>query len=182
MQTAVYTTDQFVQDAREVRQRRLDDRRTVEALTPLLERLVALPDCLAPLGHGTSPEQSFDLYADDDLTIRIVIWRSGETTAIHNHNSWALIGVVEGNERNTNYRRLDDGSQPWHAELEEIGPVEITPGASASILPPHDIHAVSIPGGKTVAIHVYGNRLARQWRYQFDLETGEVTPFKGRTR
>ena len=182
MQTAVYTADRFVRDAMEIRHRHLDDQSTVEALTPLLERLAAQPSCLAPLGHGISPEQSFDLYTVDDLTIRVVIWLPGETTAIHNHNSWALISVVEGNERNTNYRRLDDGSRPWHADLEEIGPVEITPGTSASIFPPHDIHAVSIPAEKTVAIHVYGNNLGRQWRYQFDLDTGEVTPFKGRKR
>ncbi len=44
MQTAVYTTEQFVQDAREIRKRRLDDQNMVAALTPLLERLVAQPD------------------------------------------------------------------------------------------------------------------------------------------
>jgi hypothetical protein len=45
------------------------------------------------------------------------------------------------------------------------------------MLPPNDIHAVEIPRGKTLAIHVYGLDLARQWRYQFDKETGEVKPF-----
>ena len=89
--------------------------------------------------------------------------------------------MVEGNERNTNYRRLDDGTRPWHAQIEEAGTVEILPGCSSYILPPHDIHAVNIPDVKTVAVHVYGNNLDRQWRYEFDAESGEVRPFKGRT-
>ena len=41
-------------------------------------------------------------------------------------------------------------------------------------IPPNDIHAVEIPAGKTLAIHVYGNDLYKQWRYQFDIETGAM--------
>ena len=181
MQTAVYTIDQFVVDAKEVRRRGLDDLATVEALMPLLDRVVSQPDCLTSLGHGASPDRGIVVYADEELTIRVVVWQPRETTPIHNHNGWALIGVVEGNERNTNYRRLDDGTRPWHAEIEEAGTVEILPGCSSYILPPHDIHAVNIPDVKTVAVHVYGNNLDRQWRYEFDAESGEVRPFKGRT-
>ena len=50
------------------------------------------------------------------------------------------------------------------------------------MLPPDDIHSVDINEGKTLAIHVYGVDLTKQWRYCFDIETNEVTPYRMRTR
>jgi predicted metal-dependent enzyme (double-stranded beta helix superfamily) len=87
--------------------------------------------------------------------------------------------VIKGRERNRNYQRLDDGSEPWRAQLEEVDPSEVGAGETTSLLlPPNDIHAVEIPAGKTLALHVYGVDLPKQWRYRFDLDTGEVSPFR----
>jgi len=41
---------------------------------------------------------------------------------------------------------------------------------------------LEVPEGKTLAIHLYGLDLPAQWRYTFDLETGEVSPFKSGMR
>ena len=180
MTIAVYTLDRFVEDSRALVRQDLDARSTAEALKPLLERIVSRRECLTDCGGDSSPEEGFPIYVDDTLTITTVVWKPGIGAPPHNHNTWALIGVVEGNEQNTNYRRTDDGSRPWYAQLEKVEVVDILPGQSAYILPPDDIHSVAIPGEKTVAIHVYGNNLRKQWRYQFDLETGEVKPFVGR--
>lgn len=55
----------------------------------------------------------------------------------------------------------------------------MTAGETTSLLlPPNDIHAVEIPEGKTLALHVYGVDLSKQWRYRVDVDTGEVTPFR----
>jgi predicted metal-dependent enzyme (double-stranded beta helix superfamily) len=182
VRVAEYTLDQFVAEVRAVRAQKLGAPRNVEALTPLLERIVSRPDCLTDHGHPRSPEKDFNIYVDDTLTVRTVVWKPGETTPVHNHLGWAIIGVVEGNERNTNYRRVDDGFRPWRVKLEQVGVADIRPGQSSFILAPDDIHTVTIPEAKTVAIHLYGNDLSKQWRYQFDLETGEVRPFRGRNQ
>ena len=121
---------------------------------------------------GPGPSGGSAVYTDENLTVRVVSWKPESSTAVHNHNSWVLIGGVKGNERNTNYRRLDDGSRPWHAQLEEVETVDIRPGVCNSLLPPHDIHAVTIPEGEALALHVYGTDLGREWRFQFNLETG----------
>jgi predicted metal-dependent enzyme (double-stranded beta helix superfamily) len=181
--TAIYTVQQFVEDARAIIDKRWEERKTIEAISEPLQRLIARQDCLAdaqPEGNP-DPERGFPIYRADDLSILAVVWQPGSGTPVHNHNGWALEGIISGTERNRNYGRRDDASKPWVAELEEVEPTLVTTGQTTALdLPPNDIHAVEIPAGKTLAIHVYGNDLYKQWRYQFDLETGEVKPFQSR--
>ena len=170
----------FIDEAKELVNGKLDQETIVCQLKYLLDQIISNKQCLTELGKGSSPNQSFTIYVDETLTVSVVVWEAGSGAPPHNHNTWALIGVVEGNEQNTNYKRIDDGSSPWFANLETREVVNIFPGESSFILPPNDIHSVAIPGPKTVAIHVYGANLSKQWRYQFDLLSGVVSPFNGR--
>ncbi len=172
-----YRVQEFVEDAKRIVGRCEGPESTVQFLGPLLERLVSRPDCLADLGGSASPDESFDIHRADDITIRATVWQPNIGAPAHNHNGWAMVGVIEGHERNTAYRRVDDGSRPWKADLQEAGIAEVAPGQSAYVIPPNDVHAVAIPYGKTVAIHVFGNDIHRQWRCTFDVASGHVSPF-----
>jgi len=184
MVSKVYTLADFVRDTRETVARRLSEEETIAALIEPLERIISRPDCLAGFeGASADPDRGFTIYKADDLSILAVVWPKDGGAPIHNHNGWAIEGVIRGAEVNRNYQRLDDGAEPWRAKLEEVDPSMVGEGQTTSLaLPPNDIHAVEIPRGKTLAIHVYGMDLARQWRYQFDKETGEVKPFRGASR
>jgi predicted metal-dependent enzyme (double-stranded beta helix superfamily) len=184
MTTTVYTLQDLVRDATGIIAQRMSEERTIAAMSGPLQRIIERPDCLADMApDGADPDKGFTIYRADDLSILAVVWAADGGAPIHNHNGWALEGVVRGRERNRNYLRLDDGSEPWRAKLEEVEPSVVGPGQTTSLmLPPNDIHAVEIPDGKTLAIHIYGIDLARQWRYQFDNETGEVKPFRGASR
>lgn len=180
-----YSMQAFIKDAREIIDKRLSEEKTLALLASPLERIIARTDCLAEVSPDNTPDpdKGFPIYRADDLSILCVVWQPEAGTPIHNHNGWAMEGIVRGMERNRNFARLDDASQPWKAELEEVEPSIVKTGEMTCLdLPPNDIHAVEILGGKTLAIHVYGNDLAKQWRYQFDLETGEVKPFVSGTR
>ncbi len=180
-----YSMQQFVKDARAIIDKRLNEEKTLALLGSPLERIIARADCLAEVAPDNSadPERGFSIYRADDLSIIAVIWQPNAGTPIHNHNSWALEGIISGMERNRNFARRDDASQPWVANLEETEPSIVKTGETTSLsLPPDDIHAVEIPEGKTLAIHVYGVDLYKQWRYQFDMESGEVKPFRMGTR
>ena len=177
MTTDVYTLDRFAEDARSVVDRKMSELETVRALTPLLERIVARPDCLADRGGDPDPDRGFEIYSSPDLSIQAIVWQPGRGAPPHNHNGWAMVGVVRGHERNTPFTRKDDGSRPWRVELEPGEAADILPGQTGFILPPHDIHSVAIPSGKTLAVHLFGNDIRRQWRCTFDPETGEVRPF-----
>jgi predicted metal-dependent enzyme (double-stranded beta helix superfamily) len=178
--TGTYSMQAFVEDAREIIDKKLSEEKTLALLQAPLERIIARADCLAEVSpDGTpDPDKGFPIYRADDLSILCVVWQPEAGTPIHNHNGWAMEGIISGMERNRNFARLDDMSKPWVAQLEEVEPSVVKTGETTCLdLPPNDIHAVEIPGGKTLAIHIYGNDLAKQWRYQFDIETGEVTPF-----
>jgi predicted metal-dependent enzyme (double-stranded beta helix superfamily) len=180
MATTQYTVHDFVADARRIVAHGLDDDATIAAIAEPLERLISRSDCLADVepGGNPDPDRGFDIFRDASLTVRAVVWAANGGAPPHNHNGWALEGVISGVERNRNYQRLDDGSEPWRARLEEVDPSVVTAGKTTSLaLPPNDIHAVEIPAGKTLAIHVYGMDLWKQWRYRFNVETGEVLPF-----
>jgi predicted metal-dependent enzyme (double-stranded beta helix superfamily) len=184
MGSNVYHMRDFVEDVREIIGRRLDEQATIEHISEPLSRIIARPDCLSDVekSGNPNPDAGFTICQQDDLTILAVVWSEGSSAPVHNHNGWAMEGVISGKERNRNYMRTDDGSTPWRATLQEVAPSEVAAGQTTSLmLPPNDIHAVEIPEGKTLAIHVYGMDLLKQWRYRFDLATGEVTPFAMRT-
>lgn len=177
MPRGVYKVQEFLADAREVTGRGMAPRATVEALTPMLQRLVSRPDCLTDLGGPADPDRTFDIHVSDNLSVMAIVWPANGGAPAHNHNGWAMVGVISGHERNIGFRRNDDGSKPWTAKLEQSAVQEIGPGRTGWVVPPDDIHSVSIPHGKTVAVHVFGTNIKRQWRYAFDPQSGEVKPF-----
>src|SRR5207302_1256676 len=43
-----------------------------------------------------------------------------QTTPIHDHLTWALIGIYDGEEREALFRRTNDGSNPKIAKIEKV--------------------------------------------------------------
>jgi predicted metal-dependent enzyme (double-stranded beta helix superfamily) len=153
----------------------------MELIADPLGRIISREDCLADFegNDDPDPESGFSVYRSENLTVLAVVWQPDRGAPVHNHNGWAMEGVISGVEFNHNFERVDDGQEPWRAKLEEVEPAEVRAGEIMSLkLPPNDIHSVEIREGKTRAIHVYGNDLLKQWRYRFDIESGEVTPFR----
>ena len=172
-----YTMQAFVADCEAITAKELSDEEAVAAVEPLLAKLIARPDCLADLGGEPFPKNSFDIHVSDRLAVQAVAWNPGTVTPTHNHTTWAVVGVLQGTERNTVYRRKDDGSVPWHVEIEAQAPIEASVGKTVTMLPPNDIHSVTISGEPALAVHVYGANIHKAWRCSFDPETGEARPF-----
>lgn len=107
---------------------------------PGLESVLANP---AQTGVDPRTASTGWLYQDGDLRIVRGRMPAGMYLGPHNHGSWNLFGVYRGAVKYTSYRRLDDRSIPYYADLgvaeDRIlrdGDVTVLPG------PPHDIHAV----------------------------------------
>ncbi len=185
MTTAAYTLMDFVGEAQRIADRGDSAERQISRIAGPLERIIQRRDVLLdlPENDDPDPDKGFVIHRADNLTVLAVVWQPNVGAPVHNHNGWAMEGVISGVEFNRNYQRVDDGMAPWFAELEELEPTRVPGGATTVIAePPADIHAVEINEGKTLAIHVYGLDLLRQWRYRFDLESGAVEPFAMRTR
>ena len=93
---------------------------------------------------------------DRRLSIVALVWLPGQTTPIHDHVSWCIVGVYEGRERETRYRAVETGGARY---LEAVGTIDALPGHVEVIEPdsPEDIHAVTAVGDTpTISIHVYG--------------------------
>jgi predicted metal-dependent enzyme (double-stranded beta helix superfamily) len=84
------------------------------------------------------------------LSVVSLVWRPGQRTAIHDHVSWCVVGVLRGVEREDRYE-LEDGA------LRPAGTVYARRGHVEALQPPGDIHAVTAAGRETaISIHVYG--------------------------
>jgi predicted metal-dependent enzyme (double-stranded beta helix superfamily) len=84
---------------------------------------------------------------------------------------------VDGPEKYTFWKRLDDGSRVGYAEITQIGARVISPSGIARFLPPQ-IHSVDNETNEvTLSLHVYGKHINFTGRSQFDPKTNTETPF-----
>jgi len=114
---------------------------------------------------------------DEMFSIIGGVWRPGQTTPIHDHLTWALIGVYDGEEREALFRRTDDGSNPKVAKIERVSEKINTKG-HVTVLGHRGIHRVdNISGQPTTSIHVYGRDIGHAERHSYDPVTGEISRF-----
>jgi predicted metal-dependent enzyme (double-stranded beta helix superfamily) len=140
-------------------------RQVREALTPWLAH--GLPEPL--IRHAESCYARHLIYGDPQGRFGIVsiVLMPGQSTPIHNHNTWGVIGVVSGREREVRYRRSETD------ELIELETRFNHPGDTAVVIPPRDVHRIegACPQGRpTVSIHVYGGDVDRVTRAIFEKE------------
>lgn len=105
------------------------------------------------------------------------VWLPGQGTPIHDHGTWGVMGILEGELKVTNYLRLDDRSKPGFAKLREsTGSYQGAGGVSYILPPSEEIHKVENVGEKTTySMHVYGRDVVEFNMY--DLEKGTVGPY-----
>ncbi|HCA87819.1 MAG TPA: cysteine dioxygenase [Streptomyces sp.] len=117
------------------------------------------------------------LHAERDGSFSIValVWLPGQLTAIHDHVSWCVTGVHEGQESERRYRLESDGTT---ARLVPTVDVVNPTGAVCGFAPPGDIHRVrNACSSKAISIHVYGadiSRLGSSVRRVYDAPVDEA--------
>ncbi|MFG2196303.1 cysteine dioxygenase [Streptomyces sp. NPDC048639] len=101
------------------------------------------------------------LHAETDGSFSVValVWRPGQCTPVHDHVSWCVTGVHEGEESERRYRLVPDGTTAHLVATEDV----LNPtGAVCGFAPPGDIHRVRNAGTTTaISIHVYGADVVR---------------------
>ncbi|SAL19131.1 hypothetical protein AWB69_01148 [Caballeronia udeis] len=115
-------------------------------------------------------EDGFALYLNSLLP--------GKTTIPHNHDTWAVIAALEGEELNRVYNRTDDGADPERATLDLDREVVVRPGTPIAFLP-EDIHSIHVTGERpTLHFHLYGRPLETlSGRLGYELDTGRVVRY-----
>jgi len=161
----------------------------VDALKPAFARLLAadswLPESFAVADDTSRMGGGIGQYAlyraeDGSLCLFSLVVPVNASTPVHDHLAWGLVGVYRGAQDETVYRRLDDASDPAHAELEIAKQQTLRPGDLYPLIPPtDDIHYVkTVSETASISIHLLANDTACVWRHKFDPGSGVVTPFR----
>ncbi|MER7751591.1 cysteine dioxygenase family protein [Kitasatospora sp. NPDC097643] len=135
-----------------------------ERLAPHLRVDPDGPDALlTPDQREGDPERyrQHILHAEEDggFSVVALVWLPGQRTPIHDHVSWCVAGVHQGQESEIRYRLISDGRTARLVETERVtGPA----GTVAAFAPPGDIHLVRNACSTTaISIHVYGANVSR---------------------
>jgi len=146
----------------------------------ILRSLVAFDDWLDPALARPSPDRyrQYLLHRDPQARFSLVsfVWGPGQTTPVHDHTVWGLVGVLRGAEYSQPYEAGPDGlraSGPPHrlvrGEVEAVSP---TLG---------DIHKVwnAYDDRASISIHLYGADIGAVSRHTFDERGATMTFISG---
>lgn len=134
----------------------------VEAVTSVLPRFLNRADLLtAEQCAGDADgycQRVLHVAPDGAFSVVALVWLPGQTTPIHDHLSWCVVGVHQGDEAETRYRLV--GDEQGLAERQQLTNAT---GSVAGLVPPGDIHRVTNAGaGVAISLHVYGADLRQQ--------------------
>jgi predicted metal-dependent enzyme (double-stranded beta helix superfamily) len=166
----MFDIEKFIEDCKKAV---LSDR-PQQQVKALMEDAFSDLDALQQALDDASPGKSVaPLYSDENLTVLRVATPANFISPIHNHLMWAMIGILEGEEKNYLYRRTSNGG----VEVEQD--VVLTPETGIFTLRADAIHAIETsPGQELCGLHVYGgNILQRSSRSVWDPETMEERPY-----
>jgi len=144
---------------------------------PLLADLITHDDWLPEDFARPHPEryQQYLLYCDpyERFSLASFIWGPGQTTPVHDHTVWGMVGVMRGGELCEEYARDANGT------LVKTGSHRVAPGGIDLVSPTiGDIHTVSNPYADrvSVSIHCYGANIGAVRRHIYTPE-GETRDF-----
>lgn len=159
-----------------------DEVSLLDVATPALATLVARDDWLPDEHTRPDPSryQQYLLHCDVDDLFSVVsfVWAPGQSTPVHDHCTWGLVGTLRGSECSQRYGfELDTNHSPAFGPLGL--PVETHPGDVDAVSPRiGDIHQVwnASSNSTAISIHVYGGNIGRIRRHVYD-SLGQTSEF-----
>jgi predicted metal-dependent enzyme (double-stranded beta helix superfamily)/rhodanese-related sulfurtransferase len=153
----------FVASLASLINRKAEESTTIGEARVLLQALVSQSDWLPPDMSKPNPDryQQYLLYVDpkDRFSVVSFVWGPGQSTPIHNHTVWGLVGMLSGSEGCQNYEQNSAG------QYIPVGqPVFLKPGQVEAVSPTiGDVHKVwnALKDQSSVSIHVYGGNIGK---------------------
>jgi predicted metal-dependent enzyme (double-stranded beta helix superfamily) len=179
-----YTLQNFIQDCETEAAAHSELADTVRAITPLMHRLICGTRNFLKPEHFQSESDHYArnlVYATDGvgLSLYTLVWLPGQWTPVHDHGTWGVVGVIEGQLEEQNYMRADPEQSPErHAgiELRRGGLALLSPGSVSTFVPnPDHIHKTGCADDRPtcVSLHLYGR--AMNSFYCYDIANGTRT-------
>jgi 3-mercaptopropionate dioxygenase len=130
------------------------------------------PEILTAEERAGSPDgyvcHTLHTEVDGSFSVCALVWRPGQQTAIHDHVTWCVVGVLQGAEYEELFALSSGGTA-----LKRVGSRVNGVGDVSGFAPPGDIHQVTNNGADVaISLHVYGadiERLGNSVRRTYDL-------------
>lgn len=108
-----------------------------------------------------------------DLVVILDSFAAGQTTDIHDHGTWAVVGVVSGVEEDEIFRRAGNDDAPLS------GLCRRCPAGTVSIHAPDALHRLRTePGTDSISLHVYGADVGDRQRHAWSETAGRWVRFR----
>lgn len=176
-----YPLQAFLADSETVIRSTSDEGILLRRLKPLMQKLVLSPGSVPDeaLASGNNRFANNLIFRPGDRAFSVMggNWQPGQSTPIHDHLTWAVVGVLEGEERESIFRRTDDGSVPGRAALDLVTE-RSNPRGHVTVLGRAGIHRIdNVTSAPSLSVHMYGRDIGATERHSYDPQTGTVSKF-----
>lgn len=177
--TDPYRLYRFLTDLEDVLNRIEDDRLRLQAICPLVRQLLTSSPWLqiTPLEPDSETGWEVSVLYDEPffpLTVQLVAWAPGVTSPIHNHGCWGLVALLDGEEKNTFWRRSSTAESP--DRIEAAGDCLLNPGDILCLMPDAIHHVEAMGDRPTISFNLYGETNYDR-RFEFDPIQGTAKNF-----
>lgn len=177
--TDPYRLYRFLTDLEDVLNRIEDDRLRLQAICPLVRQLLTSSPWLqiTPLEPDSETGWEVSVLYDEPffpITVQLVAWAPGVTSPIHNHGCWGLVALLDGEEKNTFWRRSSTAESP--DRIEAAGDCLLNPGDILCLMPDAIHHVEAMGDRPTISFNLYGETNYDR-RFEFDPILGSAKNF-----
>ena len=174
---ATYRLYRFLTELDDILDRVKDDLSRIQAIIPLVRKLLISSYWLQleydPPSEKTGWSVKF-LYREHQypLTVQMVSWKPGSQSTIHNHGTWGIVALIDGQERNRIWKHSPTPNTP--DRIEPSVEVILNPGDIAAFTS-EAIHSVKPFGDQpTVSFNLYGvTDYSRRFQYDIEQQTAK---------
>jgi predicted metal-dependent enzyme (double-stranded beta helix superfamily) len=173
-----YRLYRFLTDLEDILAEVSDDRSRLELICPLVRHLLTSSEWLQMNFSLPDPDTGWSvvmLYDEPDfeITVQNVAWSPGSISPIHNHGTWGVIALLDGQEKNTLWQRSPTIDHP--DQIKAVGEILLQPGDILGVLP-ESIHQVEAVGTvPTISFNLYGKTdYDRRWEFDLDRQTAQI--------
>lgn len=177
--------DDFIADCSKAMANQPELSDVVATIAPRMADLVNRADEFLQPEHyqADSDHYARNLVIEDKktgLSLYTLVWNPGQWTPVHDHGTWGVVGVIDGQLQEQGYMRLDENQTADRNEgidLRRAGLVLLTPGAVSTFVPnPDHIHKTGCPDSlpRCVSLHLYGREMNSFFSYDVEAGTREL--------
>jgi predicted metal-dependent enzyme (double-stranded beta helix superfamily) len=152
-------------------------KRIAERLSALLSSGYRLPPEATRPSNDHHVNYPLHIAPDGSWSLASVVWNVGQRTPVHGHETWGVVGIYSGAEREHRYAKPTAAKSgrpltPAGEHVWERGQVTVCCTTD------DDVHAVEAVGDEpTIGIHIYGADIGAIERRLYDPATGAVRWF-----